>query len=212
MKGAFKESLSREREKLKNMSGKDKAWYLWEYYKFPAALCLAALLAAWYAGSILYRNSFDTVLTCYVVRSVQEPELSTPDGDGPAWLEEELHRFLSLGEKELVHVDPSLIMSSQAGVSDYVYASMAKISAAISSGKLGAVIADEEAIRYYEEMGALETLPGASPGLPCAVSLKNLPALERAGIHLEDPYFAVIRDSSQTEYAHQMLEFLLEYP
>ncbi len=71
MAGAFRRAASREMDKLKKMSAGDRIWYLWEYYRFHLFVCLALLAVIGYAGSILYRNSFDTVLTCYVVRSVE---------------------------------------------------------------------------------------------------------------------------------------------
>ena len=98
------------------------------YYRFHLFVCLALLAVVGYAGSILYRNSFDTVLTCYVVRSVETESMKSggnaerpADGDTAAdgWLERELSACLPLGEKELVEVDDSLVMSAGEGVSDY---------------------------------------------------------------------------------------------
>ena len=123
-------------------------------------------------------------------------------------------------------MDDSLVMSAGEGVSDYVYASMARISAAISAGQLDVIIGDAEVIRYYGEMGALEpaaswadTRQGtdAAPGSPedtvslYALSLKDLPALQPAGISMDEPYFALGKGSSHTGYAGKMYEFLRDF-
>lgn len=235
MAGAFRRAASREMDKLKKMSAGDRVWYLWEYYRFHLFVCLALLAVIGYAGSILYRNSFDTVLTCYVVRSVETESMKSggnaerpADGDTAAdgWLERELSACLPLGEKELVEVDASLVMSAGEGVSDYVYASMARISAAISAGQLDVIIGDAEVIRYYGEIGALEPAASwadsrqgtdAAPGsledtVPLyALPLKDLPALQPAGISMDEPYFALVKGSSHTGYAGKMYEFLRNF-
>ena len=62
IKNYLKEKAGRERQKLSQMSGKDKVWYIWEYYKLPI---IATVIAIFFIGSIIsavYNNRFDNAL------------------------------------------------------------------------------------------------------------------------------------------------------
>ena len=63
----FKERLHEEAAKLKEMSFKDKFWYIWEYYKFHILALILAVAALWTLGGILYRQTFTTRLSIAIV-------------------------------------------------------------------------------------------------------------------------------------------------
>ena len=56
-----------EKQKLKNMSWKDRAWYVWEYYKFHILALILAAGALWTVGTMIYRQTFTTRLSIAVI-------------------------------------------------------------------------------------------------------------------------------------------------
>ena len=75
----FKERLHEEAAKLKEMSFKDKFWYIWEYYKFPIIGVIIAVFLVGSIGSAMYNNRFDTALSCAVLNSRYDSDALTVD-------------------------------------------------------------------------------------------------------------------------------------
>lgn len=71
-----KQNLKAELAKLKQMSGGDRIWYIWEYYKIPILACILILFALYEIGACIYRNMQDTMLYCVVIN---EPNVSSAD-------------------------------------------------------------------------------------------------------------------------------------
>ena len=65
-----------ELEKLKQMSFRDKVWYIWEYYKFHILGILGILLVLYVVGTSIYRSTFDTVFSCVYINNRSEQELN----------------------------------------------------------------------------------------------------------------------------------------
>ena len=64
---SIRKEAETERQKLKNMSTKDRAWYIWEYYKFHILALILAAAALWTLGGMLYRQTFTTRLSIAIV-------------------------------------------------------------------------------------------------------------------------------------------------
>ena len=64
---SWKEKASIEKEKLKQMSARDKIWYIWEYYKFHLAALAVVICLISVIGNALYRQSFTTRLSIAVI-------------------------------------------------------------------------------------------------------------------------------------------------
>ena len=63
----LKKDIKSELEKIKQMSGKDRIWYIYEYYKFHIVAVILAFTLLWVVGSSLYRQTFTTRLTFAIV-------------------------------------------------------------------------------------------------------------------------------------------------
>lgn len=50
----LKKDIKSELEKIKQMSGKDRIWYIYEYYKFHIVAVILAFTLLWVVGSSLY--------------------------------------------------------------------------------------------------------------------------------------------------------------
>ena len=93
---SLKERAEIEKEKLKKMSGRDRLWYIWEYYKFhiAAAIVVIALLSV--VGSSLYRQTFTTRLAIAIINDRSGETSHLLD------LENDLKEALNCGKKDLI--------------------------------------------------------------------------------------------------------------
>lgn len=133
-----------EKEKLKIMSGKDKVWYIWEYYKFPIFGTILGIILIWTIASSVYRSGFETVLHCMYLNNLQE-ELNT------APLDEDFAAYLNLGKKQMITTESSYITYGD-NITEFTYASMAKISALIAAKDLDIMICDRENFEHFAAM------------------------------------------------------------
>mgnify|MGYP002510593150 CR=1 FL=1 len=220
---SIRKEAETERQKLKNMSTKDRAWYIWEYYKFHILALILAAAALWTLGGMLYRQTFTTRLSIAIVNDQAGGASSTAD------LEAGLREALGFGKKDLIEINEGLTARfGQEGMSQFEYASLAKISALVASKSLDVVIGDQSAIDHYETVSAYQNLEELlSPELyervkdhiyrakdgegnltPVALSLEDTALGEKTGIIMDPPYLAVIQGSPHKEAALQMIEYL----
>lgn len=104
-------------------------------------------------------------------------------------------------------------------MSQYAYASMAKLAALVASGTLDLVIADSDTIAHYAEQGAFLDLEESLPeelyerlkadileavdengiSQPAAVSLEHSALAQETGINLSGVYVGIIQNSAHIE-------------
>ena len=204
---SWKEKAFIEKEKLKQMSARDKIWYIWEYYKFHLAALAVVICLISVIGNALYRQSFT---------SSMDP------------LEADLRQVLDCGKKDIIEINTGLMATYGDNVTEFGYATMAKISALVASKGLDVVIADRDSIDHYAGVDAFADLSGLLPAdlydalagevysaagsegqmIPTAVSLEGTRFYEITGIVMDPPYLAVIDGSPRKEAAVQMIRYL----
>ena len=220
---SIRKEAETERQKLRSMPPKDRAWYIWEYYKFHILALILAAAALWTLGSMLYRQTFTTRLSIAIVNDQAGGASST------AGLEANLRQALGFGKKDLIEINEGLSARfGQEGMSQFEYASLAKISALVASKSLDVVIGDQSAIDHYETVSAYQNLEELLPPelyervkdhiyrakdgegnlTPVALSLEDTALGEKTGIIMDPPYLAVIQGSPHKEAALQMIEYL----
>ena len=64
---SIREEAENERQKLKNMSWKDRAWYVWEYYKFHLLAVILVIGVLSTIGTMIYRQTFNTRLSVAII-------------------------------------------------------------------------------------------------------------------------------------------------
>ena len=155
---SIRKEAETERQKLKNMSTKDRAWYIWEYYKFHILALILAAAALWTLGGMLYRQTFTTRLSIAIVNDQAGGASST------AGLEAGLREALGFGKKDLIEINEGLTARfGQEGMSQFEYASLAKISALVASKSLDVFIGDQEAVDHYGTVNAFQDLEAYLP-------------------------------------------------
>ena len=219
---SIKEEAAKERDKLKQMTVKDRLWYIWEYYKFHIAGILVILCLFGVVCNSLYRQSFTTRLSFCVIND------KTGDTSHFDQLEAGLRQALDCGKKDLIEINSGMYASYDDSVSQFSYATMAKISALVAGKDLDVMIADQDTIDHYGEAQAFADLeqllppdlylavadqvyllPGADGDLvPAAISLEHSAFHRETGVTMEPAYLAVLANSERTEAAVRMIRYL----
>lgn len=151
VKELLKSEIKAERKKLKSMSLRDKLWYIWEYYKFHMFGLLAILSVFWIIGTSIYRSTFDNVLYCMYINNYSDQDLNTDI------LTDDFHEYMNFTDKQMITAE-SAFVSYGGNTTEFSYASMAKISALISSKELDIMIGDQENFDHYAAMGGFADL------------------------------------------------------
>lgn len=219
----IKKEAQNEREKLKKMSFRDKLWYIWEYYKFHLLAVVVVLFILNVVGTSLYRQSFTTRLSFAIVND-RSGGLANCES-----FETSLHDFLGYGKKDLIEINEGIFLTfDETKMTEYSYASMAKISALTAGGQLDVMIADEDTISHYTSLDAFlnirDLIPeeffeahkddflyakdGAGNLIPVGISLEDSSFSQDTGVVMDPPYFAVMGNSDHTEDILRTLQYL----
>ena len=224
----FKERLHEEAAKLKEMSFRDKFWYIWEYYKFPIIGVIIAVFLVGSIGSAMYNNRFDTALSCAVLNSRYDSDALTVD----QYFNEGFRAFIGLDENTKIDVDYSMSPTfDESAMNEYSYAELAKLTAMISSKGLDVMIGRPDVIDHYGEMDGFlnleEALPpdlyeqvkdylypvtNAETGQEsfCGLRLEDTSFGEKTGLILDNPVLTVMSNSPHTDTAIQLIRYIFE--
>ena len=215
----LKKDIKSELEKIKQMSGKDRIWYIYEYYKFHIVAVILAFTLLWVVGSSLYRQTFTTRLTFAIVNDRSGGESSMDR------FENSLKEALGFGKKDLIEINSGLFINADGSQSsEYSYASMAKIAALAAGGDLDIIIADAKTLEHYESQGAfLDLLERAEKedlffytdnekgqSTAAAISLEPTAFSDMTGVSIQPPYLAVIASSQHTEDTLRAIQWLFD--
>ena len=223
----LKKDIKSELEKIKQMSGKDRIWYIYEYYKFHIVAVILAFTLLWVVGSSLYRQTFTTRLTFAIVNDRSGGESSMDE------FENSLKEALGFGKKDLIEINSGLFINTdEPQSSQYAYASMAKIAALSAGGNLDIIIADPQTIQHYGSQNAFlnleDFLPedlkdraeteglffytdnGSGQSIAAAISLDSTDFSELTGAVIHSPYLAVVASSQHTEDTLRAIHWLFD--
>ena len=223
----LKKDIKSELEKIKQMSGKDRIWYIYEYYKFHIVAVILAFTLLWVVGSSLYRQTFTTRLTFAIVNDRSGGESSMDR------FENSLKEALGFGKKDLIEINSGLFINTdEPQSSQYAYASMAKIAALSAGGNLDFIIADPQTIQHYGSQNAFlnleDFLPedlkdraeteglffytdnGSGQSIAAAISLDSTDFSELTGAVIHSPYLAVVASSQHTEDTLRAIHWLFD--
>lgn len=223
-----KERFKEETAKLKNMTWKDKLWYIWEYYKFPIIGVALAIFLVTSIGTAMYNNRFDTALSCVILNS----KVTSDDPPVNNYFNEGFRQFINLDENTKIDVDYSMSISfDESAMTEYSYAEMAKLTAIISSKELDIMIASPETIDHYGTMGGFmdikETLPPdlyekvkdslyvtasdeTGEETACGIRLSETDFQAKTGLIVKDPVIAILGNSTHIENSIQLIRYILQ--
>lgn len=210
-----------ELEKLKAMSWKDRAWYIWAYYKVHIALIIAALLILQVVATSLYRSTFHTALYCMIINSQSQEEIDLDP------IQEGFAQYLSLGKKDLINAESNFITYGD-NANELSYATMAKVSALIFSKDLDIIIGDTDTIRHFASLdGYIDLEKGLSPELlslvqdrlfyaaredgseyACAIDISGTSFASDIHLGQDPPLLGIIINSDRRENADALIRYI----
>ncbi len=223
LKEEIRKEAATERQKLKAMSLQDKIWYIGEYYKFHIAVVVGIVFVLCIIGTSIYNSTIENSLYCIIINNQSNGELNYDV------LTQEFHDHMGFGKKQEVHAESIYITYSDV-VSEFSYASMAKISAMIASKELDILITDEENFERYSSMEGLADLEQALPEdlyslledrlcygttddgrtAAFAVDISGTEFTSRMGISLQPAYCGFISNSQNRDTAIALLRYIFE--
>ena len=223
LKDEIKKEAAVERQKLKNMSSQDKIWYIWEYYKFHIAILIAIVLVLCIIGTSIYNSTIETSFYCVFINNRTNGEVNYEI------LTKDFHDHMGFGKKQEIHTE-SVFISYDGVVSEFSYASMAKISALIATQELDVLVTDEENFDRYSGMSGYldleqvlpEDLLSSLKDRLCygtnqegqkgayAVDISGTKFAQEFGLTLEPAYCSFISNSRHTDTSIAFLHYIFD--
>lgn len=224
IKDYLKEEAGRERQKLSQMSNRDKLWYIWEYYKLPIIGTVIAVFVIISFASAVYSNRFDNALYIMILNDKSGGNNHTDE------LADALDSYLNLGKNEQVTIDDSLSVTYDGSTSEMGYASLAKITALITTKDLDIIIGDTASMDHFGSLSAFSNLEEELPAdvyhlvrdhlyyakgsdgssYPCAIVLDESRFPKESGVILKPPYLALLSNSQHKEASFALIRYLFE--
>ena len=139
-----------KKQKIKEMSWKDRLWYLWAYYKIPLIACIFILFILFETGSWIYRNMQDTMLYCVVIN---EPDTSS-SAIASIQSEFESRNGFDKNWRQTTEFDCSMVMGATSEeLSDFFYssASTIKLESLVATNSIDVLITVPVMADYYKD-------------------------------------------------------------
>ncbi len=222
----LKDSMQEERDKLKNMSVKDRLWYIWEYYKIPIIIAVVAVIFISSIGSAIYNNRFETALSCVIFNSRPASEADSVDD----YFNQGFRQYIDLNEDAKIEVDYSMSPTfDESSMNEFTYAQLAKITAMISSKSLDVMIGKPETIDHFGEMGGFVDLKEILPAdiydkvedhlyfvtnqeigenTACGLLIGSTDFCDKTGLIIDEPILTIMSNSTHTDTAVELIRYV----
>jgi hypothetical protein len=143
-----------EKEKLKDMKFSDKLSYLWEYYKFHAAVTIAVIA---FAGYMVYQFVTPDVKSQFYAAIIN----SAVNPDTMAQYKTDFADYLQLDpERQSVDLNDTFYLSSD---NEYMSALQQALTTYIAAGQVDVIIAPESVFNSYAYNGYMAKLSDELP-------------------------------------------------
>ncbi len=222
----IKDTLREERNKIKNMSVKDKLWYIWEYYKIPIIIAVVSVILISSIGSAVYNNRFETALSCVILNSSPTGEADSVDD----YFNQGFRQYIDLKEDAKIDVDYSMSPTfDESSMNEFTYAQLAKITAMISSKGLDVMIGKPDTIDHFGEMGGFVDLKELLPAdvydkvkenlyfvtnqetgeeTACGLLIGGTDFCEKTGLVIDEPVLSIMGNSTHTDTALELIRYV----
>lgn len=211
-----KKTISSEIEKLKNLHGRERLQYIWDYYKLPLVVLCAIIYVIGYIihAQVTYK---DTMLCTALVNVSAGEELDTQLSSGYLdFLEEDS------AKNEVVLMSGLYLTDDESDTNyQYVYATQVKILASINSQEMDVVLMNQEAFDTFSRNGYLcdleKLLSDTDPDLyhelasylidNTSVNLSHAPLIRQANLN-DTVYLGIIENSQRKDMAVKYIKYL----
>ena len=167
--------LKEEWQKLKQLSGSERIWYIWQYYKFHLAVLLAAVFLVCMLLPVIRNLGKETVLSGVILNVHHDPV-------GESYLQDTYLAYIGASEKEAIvslRTDMSLDVSGESSDLQSGY-NMQALAALLSTGTEDFLLCSKETIPYIQQMSG-----GIFADLSQVLPQTLYDSLQEAGLLLE---------------------------
>lgn len=226
LKETLKQESQKEREKLKNMSARDRVWYIWEYYKVHIFLLFVLIFIIYLIGNIFYNKTFTNQLYYVVINNTNIPGTSFEE------LNQEFKDYMNYGKKDTITADGSMLIKHGDIASELDYGNMAKISAIVAISDLDIMICDQVNMDHYNQLDAFQNLEQVLPDdlwqkvkntayyaknsenqeIACAIDLNYTKFPQKTGVQIEPCYLGIVSNTQHIDTIIAWLQFVLDLP
>ncbi len=133
--------IREELEKLKNMSLKDKCWYIGAYYKVPILIALAVIFLLYQAAGAFLRSRQDCMLYCAFINQSYAGEIKLDD------LRENFYEHEGFSGRQILTFDASINLTDNL----YRNASSILFQSLLGTDTVDVVITKEEIMELYHD-------------------------------------------------------------
>lgn len=223
----IKDALREEKAKLKELSLKDKIWYIGEYYKVPIIGIIIGIILLYAIGSTVYYNQkYKTVLSCTILNCGPVTNADTVED----YFNKGFGQSISLEKNQKIEVDTSLSLTfDESSMTDYSYAELMKISTLIAGKELDVMIANPEIIDHYGAQGGyadlkellssdlydqvkdhLYTVTDEETGrkTACGLRIDDTDFLKKTGLVLDRPILSIMCNSTHIDTSVNLIRYV----
>lgn len=222
----LKDALQEERRKLKDMSVKNKLWYIWEYYKIPIISVITAIILIFSIGTTVYNNRYETALSCIILNSRPTGETDTVSN----FFDQGFRQYINLEDDKTILVDHSMSLTfDESSMNEFTYAELAKITAMISTKQLDVMIGKPDVIDHYGSMGGFADLKTLLPAdvyekvkdqlymvtneetgeeTASGIIIDQADFTKKTGLMLDKPILTVLSNSTHTDTCVELIRYL----
>lgn len=223
----IRDEIKEQRQNLKNMTKKEKAAYIWEYYRLPIVGSLLAIIFVVSLVVSIVRNNYDTV--CYIAVADGHISDGTKDLDV---LTKGMTEYLGVdGKKKRVDFDYTYTLREKELDQDAAISSDKLLTLAYA-GDLDGFICEREFVDYFgkdtgdfycdlntvfdeEEMEFLKdnliycrTEKGQY--VPFAVKIKDAPVIKDSDLSLDNPCYGICSTSKYKSNAADFIRYIFK--
>jgi hypothetical protein len=219
-----REQLS-EKQKLKEMTFREKLTYFNNYYKVTAIVVLVIIGFVIYMGYSILTPSPETVLyTAVINNALDDPIAET--------LQSEIGKQLNINEKtQNIIIDTSFILGSDANPSEYAMANQQKLATYFYASEVDVIIAPESVFKAYAKNGSFSKLSDELPADMCntladsfyysttsedpnssvyGVYLNNSAIYDNKGNIIDKPVLGIVVNSDYKQNAVEFIRYLFK--
>lgn len=194
---------------LRQLHGKAKLHYLWDYYKLPALLaCICLYIIIW--GCFRHAKHKDTILYAAFANVTISDSLTRQLTDDYLMA----HSYNTAKNQIYTYKELYLSNNPSSDNLEYAYASSTKILAALDSKRLDVIFMNQESLDAMTSEGYLMNLPdsllemsGNTSDKSYAVNLNNTPLIRSAGF-TEPLYIGIAANSTHIKEAISYIGYI----
>lgn len=213
----IKKEFKKEIEKLRNMSFKDKLWYIKEYYTIPIIGTIVAIFIIFSAINLIAKKP--PVLSAFFVNTpLIENNMEN--------LKDNFYTYSGLNKKDEMLLDTSMFIDIKDEKNLIGYEYIMKLSAMVSGASVDAIVCDEPIFWHFvDKTGFASNIKNIIPkdildifkndivynskNIPVGINISSAPTLNKY-FDVDNAYIIIPENSHNINNAISFLKFLYD--